>query len=132
MGGGQRTNGLAVASLVLGIVGVILCVLFIPWILAIIFGAIGIKQCNNDPTYTGKGLAVAGLVLGLISAVITLSVLAFGDFDLRLRLRRRRARPRWLSVAKHWSASTLRQTPSPTLTWSSLRPASVAARPCLW
>ena len=28
-GGGQRTNGLAVASLVLGIVGIILCVLFI-------------------------------------------------------------------------------------------------------
>lgn len=78
-GGGQRTNGLAVASLVLGIVGIILCVLFIPWILAIIFGAIAIKQCNADPTYTGKGLAIAGLVCGLVGMALILLILATGD-----------------------------------------------------
>lgn len=79
MGGGQRTNGLAVASLVLGIVGIILCVLFIPWILAIIFGAIAIKQCNADPTYSGKGLAIAGLVCGLVGGALVLLILFSGD-----------------------------------------------------
>ena len=80
-GGGQRTNGLAVASLVLGIVGIILCVLFIPWILAIIFGSIAIKQCNNDPTYTGKGLAIAGLVCGLVGGALVLLILVGGNSD---------------------------------------------------
>jgi hypothetical protein len=78
-GGGRRTNGLAVASLVLGIVGIILCVLFIPWILAIIFGAIAIKQCNDDPTYTGKGLAIAGLICGLVGMGLVVLIFVTGD-----------------------------------------------------
>ena len=82
-GGGPatRTNGMAIASLVLGIVGVLACFLFIPWILAIIFGIIGIKQCNEDPSYTGKGMAVAGLVLGLVAAAVILLVLVAGEFS---------------------------------------------------
>lgn len=48
--------------------------LYIPWILAIIFGAIGIKQCNADPTCTGKGLAIAGLVLGLVAGGLILLI----------------------------------------------------------
>lgn len=63
---------MAVASLVLGIVGIILCFLWIPWILAIIFGVIGIRQCNEDPSYTGRGLAVAGLVCGIVGGAIIL------------------------------------------------------------
>ena len=80
-GGGQRTNGLAVASLVLGIVGIILCVLFIPWILAIIFGSIAIKQCNDDPTHTGKGLAITGLVCGLVGGALVVLILVGGNSD---------------------------------------------------
>jgi hypothetical protein len=59
----QRTNGLAIASLVLGIVWIY----WIGSILAVIFGhvALGqIKRSNN--TQTGGGLAIAGLVLGYI------------------------------------------------------------------
>ncbi len=78
-GASRRTNGLAVASLVLGIVGIILCVLFIPWILAIIFGAIAIKQCNDDPTYTGKGLAIAGLICGLVGMGLIVLIFVIGD-----------------------------------------------------
>lgn len=77
--GGGRTNGLAVASLVLGIVGIILCFLFVPWILAIIFGAIAIKQCNADPTYSGKGLAIAGLVCGLVGMAIVVWIFTTGE-----------------------------------------------------
>jgi uncharacterized membrane protein YvbJ len=58
---GERTSGMAIASLVLGILGIS--------ILAIIFGAIGISQTNKDPNLKGKGLAVAGLVLGIIGMI---------------------------------------------------------------
>jgi len=68
-----KTNGLAIASMVLGIV-------WIWWIgslLAIIFGGIAIKQINESERLastghavrqTGKGMAIAGLVLGLVGA----------------------------------------------------------------
>lgn len=57
----RQTNGLAVTSLILGI-------LWIAWIgsiLAVIFGHAAIKQIN-EKNQEGKGLAVAGLVLGYI------------------------------------------------------------------
>lgn len=65
-------NGLAVASLVLGITSII----FSWWglltlaqvVLAIIFGAIGISRANAGAS--GKGQAVAGLILGCIGLVI--------------------------------------------------------------
>ena len=61
----ERTSGMAIAALVIGIAGF---VFFGPLsILAIIFGAIGISQINRDPNLKGKGMAVAGLVLGIIA-----------------------------------------------------------------
>ena len=58
-------SGLAVASLVLGI----LWLYWIGSILAIIFGAVAIKQINESNGWrTGKGMAIAGLVLGLVGA----------------------------------------------------------------
>ena len=81
MPGNSRTNGMAVASLVLGIVGIVLCVFFVPWVLAIVFGVIGIRQCNADPSYTGRGMAIAGLVLGLVSAALIVLIFSVGQFD---------------------------------------------------
>jgi len=63
--GPPRSNGIAVASLVLGILG---CVPFVTGVLAVIFGIIGIRN-SRQPNVGGKGLAVAGLVLGIISVV---------------------------------------------------------------
>lgn len=60
----NNSNGMATASMVLGIVG-----MFIPGItsiLAIIFGGVGISKANKGAE--GKGKAVAGLVLGIIAA----------------------------------------------------------------
>lgn len=58
-----RNSGLAVASLVLGLLG--LC--GIGSILAIIFGAVAIRQIDeSNGALTGKGMAKAGLVLGII------------------------------------------------------------------
>ena len=58
----QRTSGLAIASMVLGI----LWIYWIGSILAVIFGHIAISQAGKDPTLRGKGMAIAGLVLGYI------------------------------------------------------------------
>jgi len=82
---GQRTNGLAVASLVLGILSLPLCwLLGIPALLAIIFGAVGLKQINQQPAASGgRGLAIAGLVLGIVSLVIFVLLIALGNNGFR-------------------------------------------------
>lgn len=65
-----RVSGLAVASLVLGL----LWLFGIGSLLAIIFGGVALYQINiSRGRVTGKGLAVAGLVLGIV--FITLQVI---------------------------------------------------------
>ena len=66
-----RTSGLAIASMVLGI----LWVYWIGSILAVIFGHIAISQAGKDPTLRGKGMAIAGLVLGYIGVGFLLLVI---------------------------------------------------------
>ncbi|MCJ7426742.1 MAG: DUF4190 domain-containing protein [Dehalococcoidales bacterium] len=58
---GTRTSGMAIAALIMGILGIS--------ILAIIFGGIGISQTGKDPNLKGKGMAVAGLVLGILGMI---------------------------------------------------------------
>lgn len=69
----RRTNGLAIASMVLGI----LWIYWIGSILALIFGYIArqqIKERNED----GNGMAIAGIVLGWIGiAVLVIVILLF-------------------------------------------------------
>lgn len=75
-GGPQPSNGLAIAGLVLGIVGVVLC--WIPFlgvllgVLAIVFGALGKKKANQGAQ--GSGQAVAGLVLGIIATALAVLI----------------------------------------------------------
>ena len=60
---GQSTNGLAIASLVLGIVWVF----GIGSILAVIFGFVGRKQIRQSGgRQGGGGMAIAGIVLGFV------------------------------------------------------------------
>ena len=59
----RPTNGMATASLVLGIIGILTCFLILPSLLAVIFGTIGIIVANRRGG-TGKGVAIWGLVLG--------------------------------------------------------------------
>ena len=67
------TNGMAVASLVLGIVAMLTFwvwiggLLFAP--LAIVFGVLGRKEARGG-TKSGEGMATAGLVLGILAAVL--------------------------------------------------------------
>ena len=63
----QESKGFSIASMVLGIISVVLfCFAYISIpgsILAIIFGAVGMKK-------GGKGMAIAGIVLGIIAIVL--------------------------------------------------------------
>jgi hypothetical protein len=59
--------GIAIASLILGLVGVmlgLLCWMPFPGIIAVILGIIALKQMKTAPDPTGRGLAIAGIVLG--------------------------------------------------------------------
>ena len=70
-----QTNGLAVASLVLGIVSLACsqCITAIP---GVIFGHIALKQIRESGgVQTGQGLAIAGLVTGYISLGLAAALL---------------------------------------------------------
>lgn len=74
----QESKGLSIASMVLGIISVVLfCYAYISIpcaILAIIFGIIGMKK-------GGKGMGIAGFVLGIIAIALYLLV-ALGLFTI--------------------------------------------------
>jgi hypothetical protein len=77
----QKTSGLAVAALVLGIIAILFSwIPFVnafaiaPGVLAIIFGLIGFFATGKAKGKGGKGLAVAGLVLGVVSAIIFFTI----------------------------------------------------------
>ncbi|WSQ14473.1 DUF4190 domain-containing protein [Streptomyces sp. NBC_01231] len=62
----SRTNGLAVASLICGIIGL----LFFNMVLgpvAIVLGAVGLRQAGAKG---GAGMAKAGIVLGILDLVV--------------------------------------------------------------
>jgi hypothetical protein len=67
-----KNNGLAIASLVLGICWVY----WIGSVLAVIFGHVALSQINkSNGTQSGRGLAIAGLTLGWIGVAILLIIL---------------------------------------------------------
>lgn len=83
-----RYNGMAVASLVLGVLSAFMNGLyFVPSILAIIFGALGKSQISRDPSQGGRGMAAAGMILGIIFlAVYVLLLIAVIQFYREFRL----------------------------------------------
>lgn len=76
----ETQNGLGIAALVLGIVGLALGwgTLGIPSILAIVFGAIGIRKANQGLA-DNKAMAQWGMWLGIVGVAIGLLItLMFG------------------------------------------------------
>jgi competence protein ComGC len=68
----KKPNGLALASLILGILSLLACGVGIIFsIPGVICGILGIKRVKNSAgTQTGQGLAVAGLVMSAVSLVM--------------------------------------------------------------
>ena len=57
------TSGMAIASLVCSLAGIVIC--GIPAVLGVIFGFVGLSQ-TKDGARNGRGLAIAGLVIGIL------------------------------------------------------------------
>lgn len=81
-----RTSGMAIASLSLGIAGVVLaiCLFFLPIlpILATILGYLARAQIRRDGL-AGNGMAITGIVLGyvgLAASVLVIALIAVGSF----------------------------------------------------
>jgi predicted Zn finger-like uncharacterized protein/prepilin-type processing-associated H-X9-DG protein len=64
----QRSNGIAIASVVCGAMGFVIPL--IGGLLGIIFGIIGLRK-TRDPSVGGKGLAITGLSLGAASLLLS-------------------------------------------------------------
>ena len=72
----QEPAGFAIASLVLGIISIVLsCTMIniVTGILSLIFGIVHIAKHQSH-----KGMAIAGIVLGIISIVITIILIVVG------------------------------------------------------
>lgn len=69
------TPGMAIASLVLSIVGLLfgwLCCMPLFSILAVVFGHISYSQiCRMPHQYSGRGLALAGIIIGYLGMVVS-------------------------------------------------------------
>jgi Domain of unknown function (DUF4190) len=83
-----KTNGLAIASLVLGIAQIFICI--VGGILALVFGYISRRQIDESGgTQGGRGLAIAGIILGWVGiglgivyiVVIIIAVVVSDDDD---------------------------------------------------
>jgi hypothetical protein len=74
-----RTSGLAVASMILGIVGLAVSwfTLGIPSILAVVFGHVSLNQIRHDANRGGRGIGIAGLVTGYVGIAGGVLWLAF-------------------------------------------------------
>ncbi len=73
----KESSGLAVAALVLGILGFFTG---ITSVLAIIFGAVAMSQTKKNLNLAGRGMAVAGFVMGIVVVAFGLLFLAFVVF----------------------------------------------------
>jgi uncharacterized membrane protein len=72
----QKTNGKAVASLVLGLVGLVIFPIVFS-VLAIIFGAIARKELKENPTLSGRGMANWGFWLGIVGLFFGVLIMAY-------------------------------------------------------
>lgn len=70
---GSQANGMALASLILGIVSILINFIFIPSILALVFGSKAKKNiAASGGALGGAGMATAGQILGAIGLVLTI------------------------------------------------------------
>jgi Domain of unknown function (DUF4190) len=68
-----RSNGMAIAALVCGIVGLFIFEVILG-VLAIVFGGIGLSRANRGAGR--RGMALAGVILGAIDVIVFVVILA--------------------------------------------------------
>ena len=79
---GSQTNGMAIASMVLGIAGWALCAGGgIGSIVGLILGIVALNQIKKNPNQQGKGMAIAGIILNSLCLLgMIVFILAYGAF----------------------------------------------------
>jgi len=82
-----KTNGLAIAAVVMGIAGVLSAWVLLPSILALVFGLVSHSQIKRSAgMHDGRALAIAGTVLGgvglLVGLIWLLVFISFGGVRL--------------------------------------------------
>lgn len=82
----RPTCGLAITSMVLGIIGILSCYFGLLFGgIGVIFGHISMGKFKQDPNLGGRGMAIAGLVTGyigiLISVLIIISIIFAANSD---------------------------------------------------
>lgn len=76
----QPNSGLAIASLICGLSGLLLFWLFAPVIasvIAVITGHMALKQIRSNPVLGGRGMAITGLITGYIGIGIVVAEILF-------------------------------------------------------
>ena len=75
---GSGSNGLAIASLVLGIIGLVTfwaCGFgALPGLIAVVLGILGMQAANKQPGQPQRGLAIAGVVTGALAVLAGVAV----------------------------------------------------------
>jgi hypothetical protein len=67
---GPKRSGKAIAAMVLGISGILMCFLGVVSVLAIIFALLSLKQIKTSGgAISGRGMAIAGLVTGIVGVL---------------------------------------------------------------
>jgi len=80
----RKTNGMAVAGFVLGLLslpGLCCCCLTPCSILGLIFSCIALSQIHRNPTQGGKGMAIAGIILSILGLLLSIACMMFGLFN---------------------------------------------------
>jgi type II secretory pathway pseudopilin PulG len=115
-----KTDGGAIASLVLGIASIALCLTFLAGIPAIIVGHISLSRIKKSMgRLKGEGMALTGLILGYISLLFILIIAAIAIPNL-LRAR--------ISANEATAASTVRTINTAQITYSTTYPEQGYAR----
>lgn len=73
-GAEQKTSGKAIASLVCGIIGLLVAGIILG-IVAVVLGVVAKREIDADPQLKGDGLAIAGIVVGAIAFVLAVVIL---------------------------------------------------------
>ncbi len=72
----QGSNGLAVASMIVGIVSLVMCAFFVPAVVGLVLGIVALNQAKNGRS--GRGMAIAGVVTSAVSLLLAAGFLALG------------------------------------------------------
>jgi Domain of unknown function (DUF4190)/GYF domain 2 len=84
----ERTNGMAVAGLVLAIFGLFLCCGPLFSTLGLVFSCLSLNQINQDASQRGRSLAIAGIILSICGYLLFIGLIS--TRVLRPGFRRRR------------------------------------------